>query len=557
MADNWTIAGQLNIGRDCEFQSALLPNGKSVLITGGIPLGSTKPTSSCEIFDFETGQAVFTDSLPIPLHQHYLIELDLAGNKEYLTIGGMTSSPYPPNRRCFRYSSTTNTWQETGQLNFPHYSHAAIAFQDTDSTTKVLVVGGLSASGYRKICEIYDPKTGIWEITNELNEGRTGHTLVYFPTHQKILVIGNYNSNAAELFDIPSRTWTLTTPIPVPYSQYEYITSQLIIENGQEKGLIIGGRAGNNYQTKCWIFDPINETWTETDSLTWGGVRMPSAKLPSGDIIVSGGCRTDTELTTSRITEIYDVRQGQWQRVADMNYYRSHHNLVTLADGRVAAIGSFSQGKDKVELYSWNDSPKIRLIQGSNSGLAGDTLEFVVQVNDPNEDSVSIRIDWADGDTTDWQEYDASGTEFCFSKVFAEAGEYRIKVQTKDIWSEQGIHNSLSNWQNLLRVVINPVGIDENEQVPLTFNLFQNYPNPFNSSTCISYQIPQDCQVRLSVFNLLGQEVDVLVNEFQRANEYVVKWQPKNLCSGIYIYQLTIESAELKRTLNKKLVMME
>jgi len=284
---------------------------------------------------------------------------------------------------------------------------------------------------------------------------------------------------------------------------------------------------------------------------------MPSAKLPSGDIIVSGGCRTDTELTTSRITEIYDVRQGQWQRVADMNYYRSHHNLVTLADGRVAAIGSFSQGKDKVELYSWNDSPKIRLIQGSNSGLAGDTLEFVVQVNDPNEDSVSIRIDWADGDTTDWQEYDASGTEFCFSKVFAEAGEYRIKVQTKDIWSEQGIHNSLSNWQNLLRVVINPVGIDENEQVPLTFNLFQNYPNPFNSSTCISYQIPQDCQVRLSVFNLLGQEVDVLVNEFQRANEYVVKWQPKNLCSGIYIYQLTIESAELKRTLNKKLVMME
>jgi hypothetical protein len=55
----------------------------------------------------------------------------------------------------------------------------------------------------------------------------------------------------------------------------------------------------------------------------------------------------------------------------------------------------------------------------------------------------------------------------------------------------------------------------------------------------------------------LGQEVDVLVNEFQRANEYVVKWQPKNLCSGIYIYQLTIESAELKRTLNKKLVMME
>ena len=93
--------------------------------------------------------------------------------------------------------------------------------------------------------------------------------------------------------------------------------------------------------------------------------------------------------------------------------------------------------------------------------------------------------------------------------------------------------------------------------IPASINLFQNYPNPFNSSTCLSYQIPQDCQVRLSVFNLLGQEVDVLVNEFQRANEYVVKWQPKNLCSGIYIYQLFIESEDFKRTLKKKLIMME
>jgi len=421
---------------------------------------------------------------------------------------------------------------------------------------KVLVAGGCTG-GSRKICEIYDPQTGIWEITNELNEGRMDNTLIYFPSCQKILTLDDDNSNTAELFDIPTRQWTFTTPLPISANQYMANQGQLIIKNGQEKGLIMGGCGGNDYLTSCWIFDPITEDWEETDSLTRGGVRMPSAKLPNGDIIVSGGYRTDTELSTSRITEIYNVKQGQWQRVADMNHYRSHHNLVTLADGQVAAIGSWSGDNNEVELYSWNDSPEIQLIQGESSGLAGNTLEFVIQVNDPNQDSVSMRIDWADGDTTDWQEYDVSGAKFCFSKVFAEAGEYKIKVQTKDIWSEQGIHNSLSNWQDLLRVVINPVGIDENEQIPLTFNLFQNYPNPFNSSTCISYQIPQDCQVRLSVFNLLGQEVDVLVNEFQRANEYVIKWQPKNLPSGIYIYQLSIESEDFKRTLKKKLVIME
>ena len=86
MADEWTIVGQLNVGRDQGCQSVLLPGGQSVLITGGIPLGSTKPTASCEIFDFETNQSSFTDSLPVPLSGHCLIELDLDEAKEYLTI---------------------------------------------------------------------------------------------------------------------------------------------------------------------------------------------------------------------------------------------------------------------------------------------------------------------------------------------------------------------------------------------------------------------------------------------------------------------------------------
>lgn len=62
-----------------------MPDGQSVLITGGLVSGTLEPTSSCEIFDFETNQAVFTDSLPVPLSGHCLIELDLDEAKEYLT----------------------------------------------------------------------------------------------------------------------------------------------------------------------------------------------------------------------------------------------------------------------------------------------------------------------------------------------------------------------------------------------------------------------------------------------------------------------------------------
>ena len=115
LADEWTIAGQLNEGRDSQFATALLPDGKSVLITGGYATDELIITSHCEIFDFKTNRSSFTDSLPIPFYDHYLIELN---NGEYLKLGGITGVSDNDDRRCFAYSSLTNTWQEVGQMNY-------------------------------------------------------------------------------------------------------------------------------------------------------------------------------------------------------------------------------------------------------------------------------------------------------------------------------------------------------------------------------------------------------------------------------------------------------
>jgi photosystem II stability/assembly factor-like uncharacterized protein/endonuclease/exonuclease/phosphatase family metal-dependent hydrolase len=75
------------------------------------------------------------------------------------------------------------------------------------------------------------------------------------------------------------------------------------------------------------------------------------------------------------------------------------------------------------------------------------------------------------------------------------------------------------------------------------FQLFQNYPNPFNPETVIGYQIPTVSEVQLSIFNLLGQRVRLLVNKRQLAGRYQVSWvgrddSGRQLSSGIYIYRL-------------------
>jgi|GEM_PF-1082681 len=89
----------------------------------------------------------------------------------------------------------------------------------------------------------------------------------------------------------------------------------------------------------------------------------------------------------------------------------------------------------------------------------------------------------------------------------------------------------------------NIVGVEEIETQPEAFSLSQNYPNPFNPSTTIKYSIPRDVrgekqEVRLMVYDILGREVETLVNKQQQAGNYEVNFNANNLSSGIYFYKL-------------------
>ncbi len=77
---------------------------------------------------------------------------------------------------------------------------------------------------------------------------------------------------------------------------------------------------------------------------------------------------------------------------------------------------------------------------------------------------------------------------------------------------------------------------------PLEFSLEQNYPNPFNPTTVIEYQIPEDSRVVLKVFDILGSEVNVLVNANQPAGRYSINFNGSGLSNGIYYYRLTSSS---------------
>jgi len=77
-----------------------------------------------------------------------------------------------------------------------------------------------------------------------------------------------------------------------------------------------------------------------------------------------------------------------------------------------------------------------------------------------------------------------------------------------------------------------------NQDTPTEFNLLQNYPNPFNPSTAISFQLSASSFVTLKVFDILGREVAMLVNETRQPGVYTVRWDASPFPSGVYLYSL-------------------
>ena len=107
------------------------------------------------------------------------------------------------------------------------------------------------------------------------------------------------------------------------------------------------------------------------------------------------------------------------------------------------------------------------------------------------------------------------------------SGEYySVTANSRDIW--------------LLKIGPDPNDVekDEKAQIPETIVLKQNYPNPFNPTTTIEFGIPESGFVTLAVYNLLGEQVGLLVNEHLLAGSYKATWAAADLPSGIYIYKL-------------------
>ena len=97
---------------------------------------------------------------------------------------------------------------------------------------------------------------------------------------------------------------------------------------------------------------------------------------------------------------------------------------------------------------------------------------------------------------------------------------------------------------------ISDVAVDDD--APAAFAVDQNYPNPFNPTTTISFTNVEASNVSIDVFNVAGQKVDTIANEFKSAGSHSVTWDASGFSAGVYFY--TVKTGDFSKTMKMTLL---
>jgi hypothetical protein len=299
---------------------------------------------TAELYDPAAGAWSVTSGLNTPRVLH---TATLLPNGNVLVVGGLASNaPLAFTDSAELYHPATGTWSVTGSLNTPRYSHTATLLPNG----KVLIVGGSNDANFTdptplNSAELYDPATGTWTITGNLNEARQDHTATLMPNGKVLVAGGWYQVVSAELYDPANGTWNRAGNLNNMFSGGHAAT---LLPN--DKVLIVGGWNGFSPINSAELYEPATEVWSVTASLNTPRSGHTATLLPNGKVLVAGGYSGTGPLSAA---ELYDPSTGNWSVTASLNTDRSGHTATLLPNGDVLVAGGYTDNGwlSSAELY--------------------------------------------------------------------------------------------------------------------------------------------------------------------------------------------------------------
>ncbi len=243
---------------------------------------------------------------------------------------------------------------------------------------------------------------------------------------------------------------------------------------------------------------------------------------------VSARKETDTQVGERRIYKTTNSGANWTLQFHDASQYMGYSSLMNVR---------FINSNTGFTLYRARE--KAKFAKTTNGGLNWDTVSFTHQ-NSQAMFFVNANTGWIGG---------TSSTDSELIRRTTNSGQ---SWQTQKIGNGQinsiFFINDMTGWAvGLNNLILKTVtgGVTDikvvSDELPASYSLSQNYPNPFNPVTRIRYDLPRAGVVRLAVYDIMGREVETIVNERQAAGSYEAVWDGTRFASGVYFYRLTAE----------------
>jgi len=368
---------------------------------------------------------------------------------------------------------------------------------------------------------------------------------------------GNPSGDASADFikySISGNLWGTSTPLPGVKAG-----GDLVAASGKIYYIGGGNITYTSSSSEQYVYDPSNGHWTTITNIP---VPVTGNVAESyGDSLIyciAGGW--DTYLTT---VQVYRIASNSWTTATSLPTGKGRRSFAGGIDGNkifVACgyadgfkndflIGTISSSNSLS--ISWANGPNLSINSSRPGGTAIAGRFYVVlgetTVNQNGSDSIAV---W-DTASASWSYYDGKPLRasnywgvVSASKVYC-AGRTGIKI-----WIPGGAYNNtvtrpLDVFTDTCMTGCSTTltgGFTNNNYIPESFILHQNYPNPFNPATKIYFEIPDAAQVKITVYNILGEESALLGNRIYPAGLHFVEFNPaENLPSGVYFYKLETE----------------
>ncbi len=488
----------------------------------------------------------------------------------------------------FSYS-THAQWLQQGNKLLPGGNIGSTIFHGysvaLSSDGNTAIVGGIGDNANAGAAWVYNRSGGVWTLEAKLfGSGATGNASqgfsVALSADGNTAIVGgigdNTNAGAAWIFTRSGGVWT---------QQGNKLVGTGAVGNAQQgvavslsadgNTAIVGGNRDNNFAGAVWVFTRNGSVWSQqgnklvvSDAIGNSRFGISLDLSSDGNTIIVGG---HTDNINAGAAWIFTRNGNSWSSQTKLigsnavGSARFGRSVSISSDGNTAIVGGYEDDAAKGAVWVYTRSGNSWTQQGSKlvgTGATGNASQgFSISLSADGNTAVVGGIDDNAFAGATWV-FTRSGGVWSQSgnKLFG-SGAVGIANQGGAVAISQDgntiIVGGISDNTNMGAAWVFIPGTTSVQQTsnetPNSFLLAQNYPNPFNPSTKISWQSSVSSWQNLKIYDMLGNEVATLVNEYKPAGSYEIVFNASELSSGIYFYQLTSGS----QVLSKKMMLIK